>query len=201
MHHSAAGVAGFAGASAYSASKFAVEGLSEALAQEIAPLGIRLTIVEPGYFRTDFLSPRSLRIGAAALSDYAPARDRIRAFFEARNGRQVGDPERLARALVTLVNNPQPPLRFLAGTAASDAALQSWTGCAPTSTPGASCRLAPTAPMPTAGNGSRRPRITGAAPSALRRRTCRQPAWHRARDHRSRSPLHGTSPRRADSRR
>ncbi|MFC5460058.1 oxidoreductase [Massilia niabensis] len=121
---SLAGVRGSAFSSIYCASKFAVEGFSEALAEELAPFGIRVTIVAPGPFRTDFLSPRSLRIGAAALSDYDPARDRIRASFEARNGFQAGDPARLARALVALVNDRQPSLRFLAGTAASDAALQ-----------------------------------------------------------------------------
>lgn len=65
-----------------------------------------------------FLSQRSLRIGGAAMPDYDCARDRIRASFEARNGRQADDPERLANALVALVNAQQPPLRFLAGTAA-----------------------------------------------------------------------------------
>jgi hypothetical protein len=83
-----------------------------------------VTIVEPGPFRTDFLSGRSLRTGSAPLPDYEGARDRMRASFEARNGRQAGDPARLARALVTLANAPRPPLRFLAGTAATDAAQQ-----------------------------------------------------------------------------
>jgi NAD(P)-dependent dehydrogenase (short-subunit alcohol dehydrogenase family) len=121
---SLAGVRGSAFSSLYCASKFAVEGFSEALAEELLPFGIHVTIVEPGPFRTDFLGPRSLRIGAADLPDYDRARDRIRASFEARNGRQAGDPERLAHALVALVNDPQPPLRFLAGSAACDAALQ-----------------------------------------------------------------------------
>jgi NAD(P)-dependent dehydrogenase (short-subunit alcohol dehydrogenase family) len=120
---SLAGIRGSAFSSVYCASKFAVEGFSEALAEELAPFGIHVTIVEPGPFRTDFLSRRSLRVGTAALADYDPARDRIRASFEARNGRQAGDPARLACALVALANDPMPPLRFVAGTAASDAAL------------------------------------------------------------------------------
>lgn len=120
---SLAGVRGAAFSSLYCASKFAVEGFSEALAEELAPFGIRVTIVEPGPFRTDFLSQRSLRVGAAALADYDAARDRIRASFEARNGRQAGDPEKLAHALIALLNDPQPPLRFLAGTDATHAAL------------------------------------------------------------------------------
>jgi NAD(P)-dependent dehydrogenase (short-subunit alcohol dehydrogenase family) len=121
---SLAGVRGSAFSSVYCASKFAVEGFSEALAEELAPFGIHVTIVEPGPFRTDFLSRRSLRVGTAALADYDPARDRTRASFEARNGRQAGDPARLACALVALANDPMPPLRFVAGTAASDAALR-----------------------------------------------------------------------------
>jgi NAD(P)-dependent dehydrogenase (short-subunit alcohol dehydrogenase family) len=121
---SLAGIRGSAFSSIYCASKFAVEGFSEALAEELTPFGIHVTIVEPGPFRTDFLSRRSLRVGTAALPDYDPARDRTRASFEARNGRQAGDPERLARALVALANDPMPPLRFTAGTAAAEAALQ-----------------------------------------------------------------------------
>ena len=120
---SLAGLRGSAFGSLYSASKFAIEGFSEALAEELAPFGVRVTIVEPGPFRTDFLSPRSLRIGAAEQSDYDPMRDAIRASFEARNGRQAGDPARLALALVELANHPHPPLRFLAGSAAFDAGV------------------------------------------------------------------------------
>lgn len=117
---SLAGLRGAMFTALYSASKFAVEGLSESLAEELAPFGIRVTIVEPGPFRTDFLTTRSLRVGAAALPDYDAMRAKILAAFEARNGRQAGDPVRLARAIVDLANSPTPPLRFLAGSQAFD---------------------------------------------------------------------------------
>jgi NAD(P)-dependent dehydrogenase (short-subunit alcohol dehydrogenase family) len=121
---SLAGFRGSAFSSLYCASKFAVEGFSEALAEELAPFGVRVTIVEPGPFRTDFLSARSLRVGGERQQDYDPVRDGIRATFEARNGRQAGDPAKLARALVELANDPRPPLRFLAGAAAFEVGTQ-----------------------------------------------------------------------------
>lgn len=117
---SLAGLRGNMFASLYSASKFAVEGLSESLAEELAPFGIRVTIVEPGPFRTDFLTARSLRVGAATLPDYDDMRARMLAAFEARNGKQAGDPARLARAMVEMAGSATPPLRFLAGSQAFD---------------------------------------------------------------------------------
>lgn len=121
---SLAGMRGSAFSSLYCASKFAVEGFSEALAEELAPFGIRVTIIAPGPFRTDFLSARSIQVAGAELPDYAFTRDKIRATFEARNGRQAGDPLKLAAAVVDLANHPHPPLRFVAGTAAFDVVLQ-----------------------------------------------------------------------------
>jgi NAD(P)-dependent dehydrogenase (short-subunit alcohol dehydrogenase family) len=121
---SLAGMRGSAFSSLYCASKFAVEGFSEALAEELAPFGIRVTIVSPGPFRTDFLSTRSLQVGGAALQDYTAARDKTRATFEARNGRQAGDPARLAAAVVGLARHPRPPMRFVAGSAALQIGLQ-----------------------------------------------------------------------------
>lgn len=115
---SLAGLRGTTFGTLYCASKFAVEGFSEALAEEVAPFGIRVTIVEPGPFRTDFLSARSIRVGAAALPGYDAMRGKIQATFEARNGRQAGDPARLAQAMVVLANEAEPPLRFVAGTPA-----------------------------------------------------------------------------------
>ncbi|WP_448651400.1 SDR family NAD(P)-dependent oxidoreductase [Pseudomonas fluorescens] len=109
------GFKGVAGASMYSASKFAIEGFSESLAQEIAGFGIRLTVVEPGAFRTDFLDPRVLKLGSGEIPDYDDYRANALAVFAARNHQQPGDPVRLGDALMRLVNDPHPPLRFIAG--------------------------------------------------------------------------------------
>jgi NAD(P)-dependent dehydrogenase (short-subunit alcohol dehydrogenase family) len=117
---SLAGMRGAAFGSLYCASKFALEGFSESLAQEIAPFGIRVTIVEPGPFRTDFLSAESIRFGAHAVADYDERRTALRASFEQRNGRQPGDPVKLAEAVVLLASEPEPPLRFVAGSIAFD---------------------------------------------------------------------------------
>jgi NAD(P)-dependent dehydrogenase (short-subunit alcohol dehydrogenase family) len=120
---SLAGLRGAMFSSLYCASKFAVEGFSEGLAEEVAPFGIRVTIVEPGPFRTDFLSARSIRVGAAELPDYDAMRAQLRGTFEARNGKQGGDPVKLARMLVALANEAEPPLRFVAGTPAYEIAV------------------------------------------------------------------------------
>jgi NAD(P)-dependent dehydrogenase (short-subunit alcohol dehydrogenase family) len=109
------GFKGVRGASMYSASKFAIEGFSEALAQEIEGFGIKLTIVEPGAFRTDFLDDRALKRGTHDLSDYADFRATANAVFQARNHNQVGDPDKLGHALVQLAADSDPPLRFVAG--------------------------------------------------------------------------------------
>jgi NAD(P)-dependent dehydrogenase (short-subunit alcohol dehydrogenase family) len=109
------GFKGVRGASMYSASKFAIEGFSESLAQEIADFGIRLTIVEPGAFRTDFLDSRALKLGTVPLPDYDEFRQSTQAVFEARNHMQAGDPRKLGQALVQLANEAHPPLRFVAG--------------------------------------------------------------------------------------
>ncbi|TDP72282.1 oxidoreductase [Roseateles toxinivorans] len=118
---SLAGLRGTAFGSLYCASKFALEGFSESLAQEVAPFGIRVVIVEPGPFRTDFLSAESVHFAAHAVTDYDEARASLRASFEQRNGRQPGDPAKLAEALVLLANEAEPPLRFVAGSIAFDA--------------------------------------------------------------------------------
>ena len=118
---STAGIRGIAAGSLYCATKFAVEGFSEALAQELAPFGIHVTIVEPGPFRTDFLTPESLKFTASEVADYDARRADMRASFEQRNGKQAGDPVRLAAALVTLASEPAPPMRFAAGAMAVQA--------------------------------------------------------------------------------
>ena len=118
-------IAGLLGAelgSLYSASKFALEGYSESLAKEVAPFGLHVTIVEPGPFRTDFLTPESIRFGAHPLADYDQRRTLLQAAFQQRNGQQPGDPAKLAQAMVDLANEAQPPMRFIAGSYAVDAA-------------------------------------------------------------------------------
>src|SRR5258708_19047161 len=110
--------------SLYCASKFAIEGFSESLAKEIASFGLYVTIIEPGPFRTDFLKPESLRFGQSRISDYDDRRVQPRAGLAARNGRQPGDPSKLADAILRLANEAEPPMRFLAGTIAVSAAEQ-----------------------------------------------------------------------------
>lgn len=111
-------------ASLYCATKFAVEGFSESLAKEVAPFGIQVTIVEPGPFRTDFLTARSLRFGTKRIADYDDRRATILAGIEERNGKQPGDPAKLAEAIVSLSRTEKPPMRFVAGSIALGAADQ-----------------------------------------------------------------------------
>ena len=117
---SAAGIRGQEFASLYCSSKFALEGFSEALAAEVAPFGISVTIIEPGPFRTDFLTQESLRFGGTAVADYDERRSRIQASFETRNGKQPGDPAKLAEAIVRLASEAKPPMRFIGGKFALD---------------------------------------------------------------------------------
>jgi len=100
---------------AYAASKFGVEGFMEGLASEIAPFGIRTMLVEPGFFRTELLTPQSTQYADPSIADYA---DRTIATVEAwqsMDGKQGGDPAKLAEALVQLAALEDPPLRFAAG--------------------------------------------------------------------------------------
>lgn len=110
------GVRAYPGASGYNSTKFAMEGFSEALAQEVAPFGIHVTVVEPGYFRTDFLDASSVKYGSGEIEDYAPQAAAGRATFEGYNHQQPGDPVRLGAAMLELVAMTPPPLRFAAGT-------------------------------------------------------------------------------------
>jgi len=98
----------------YNATKFAVEGLSEALAAEVAPLGIRVTILEPGPFRTDFLG-RSGVVAKARIADYDGTAGTMRKYFAENDGKQRGDPVRAAQAMMQVVESPDPPLRLLLG--------------------------------------------------------------------------------------
>jgi NAD(P)-dependent dehydrogenase (short-subunit alcohol dehydrogenase family) len=101
----------------YNCSKFAVEGLSEALAAELAPLGIHVTIVEPGPFRTDFLG-RSGVIAATRIADYDNTAANMRRYFAENDGKQPGDPLRAVHAMMQVVASPTPPLRLLLGKSA-----------------------------------------------------------------------------------
>jgi NAD(P)-dependent dehydrogenase (short-subunit alcohol dehydrogenase family) len=112
---SVAGSVGFTTASLYCASKFAVEGFSYSLAGELKDFGIHVTIVSPGFIRTDFLEPTSIRNSDSRVDDYAATSAQIRAQFASYNQQQSGDPARLAAALLTLAADPNPPLRWAAG--------------------------------------------------------------------------------------
>ncbi|MGV3577515.1 oxidoreductase [Brevundimonas sp.] len=109
------GIVGGESGTLYCASKFAVEGFSESLAGEVARFGIQVTIVEPGFFRTDFLEPTSVKHGSVPIADYAEAAEALKTFYDARSHNQAGDPAKLGQALVTLVNAPQQPIRWAAG--------------------------------------------------------------------------------------
>jgi NAD(P)-dependent dehydrogenase (short-subunit alcohol dehydrogenase family) len=115
------GLRAFPGVGYYNATKFAVVGLSEALAQEVAPLGIRVTIVEPSGFRTDWAG-RSAGEAAVHIPDYDATAGRNRATIRAASGRQPGDPARAAAAIVAAVEAPEPPLHLLLGRAALNGA-------------------------------------------------------------------------------
>ncbi|MFJ5050122.1 oxidoreductase [Streptomyces sp. NPDC088719] len=112
-------VGGFATAPAaglYGASKFALEGISEALHDELAPLGVRVTIVEPGGFRTDFLnSSTSMQVEPASIVDYAVGAGPVREALATYDGRQPGDPVKAAKAIVDITEVTEPPLRLQLG--------------------------------------------------------------------------------------
>jgi NAD(P)-dependent dehydrogenase (short-subunit alcohol dehydrogenase family) len=118
---SVAGYRSFPGYGIYCSTKFAVEAISEALSAELAPLGIHVTIVEPGYFRTDFLDATSFVESRTRIDDYDATSGQTRELARARNHQQLGDPVKLARTLVEIVRSPSPPLRLPLGTDAVDA--------------------------------------------------------------------------------
>ncbi|WP_085654209.1 MULTISPECIES: oxidoreductase [unclassified Pseudomonas] len=109
------GYQAYVGWGVYGSTKFAVEGISEALHQELAPLGIHATVVEPGFFRTDFLDEQSLIKTALVLPDYDETVGKMRTFAEAANHAQPGDPQKFAEAMLALVNAPNPPQRLALG--------------------------------------------------------------------------------------
>ena len=113
---SSAGLAaGFEFVSAYAASKFGLEGLTESLHAEVAPFGITTTIVNPGFFRTELLTEQSTNYAEPSIEDYDERRAKQLEFWKAQNGLQSGDPAKLARALITIASQEPPPRRFVAG--------------------------------------------------------------------------------------
>jgi NAD(P)-dependent dehydrogenase (short-subunit alcohol dehydrogenase family) len=112
---SSAGFAGFEYGTAYAASKFGVDGFMESLAPEIEPFGIHATVVNPGFFRTELLTKESTNYAPATIEDYAQRNAAQREFWEGMNGKQGGDPAKLAEAIITITELEQPPLRFIGG--------------------------------------------------------------------------------------
>jgi NAD(P)-dependent dehydrogenase (short-subunit alcohol dehydrogenase family) len=112
---SGAGLAGFEFNAAYAAAKFGLEGWMESLHAEVAPFGIYTTIVNPGFFQTELLTQESATYATPSIEDYAERHAERVQWYEAMNGQQAGDPAKLARALVTIAGQEQPPRRFIAG--------------------------------------------------------------------------------------
>lgn len=112
---SVSGLVSSGGGAVYSASKFAVEGWMEGFAQELAPLGVRSLLVEPGMLRTDFMDEKSANFGSIDIPDYAEAISQYRSFVDGANGNQPGDPKQLAARIVTLASQSELPSRLVFG--------------------------------------------------------------------------------------
>jgi len=112
---STAGIAGQMFCTAYAAAKFGIEGWMESLTPEVAPFGMRTMMVEPGFFRTELLSPNSTTYAEPAIDDYAARTREIVAAWKSVDGKQSGDAAKLADALVQLAALEEPPTRFAAG--------------------------------------------------------------------------------------
>jgi NAD(P)-dependent dehydrogenase (short-subunit alcohol dehydrogenase family) len=121
---SSAGLVGFEFGTAYSASKFGLEGWMESLQAEVEPFGIQTLIVNPGFFRTELLTEESTNFAAPSIADYDARRAQQHAFWNGQNGNQSGDPSKLARALLTLASQNALPHRFIAGADAIGTAEQ-----------------------------------------------------------------------------
>lgn len=111
---SGAGLMGRQGIAYYNLTKFAVEGFSEALAEEVKPLGIRVTVIEPGPFRTDFLG-RSGQVAKVQIEDYKQSAGVMRSYFETAGGKQAGDPQKAIEAMITIADADDPPVHLLLG--------------------------------------------------------------------------------------
>lgn len=112
---STAGLTGYTFCSAYSASKFGLEGWMESLQTEVEQFGITTTVVNPGFFRTELLTEESTQYTENTIEDYSEGRKQQLEFWKGANGQQTGDPAKLAKALITIIDEINPPTRFLAG--------------------------------------------------------------------------------------
>jgi NAD(P)-dependent dehydrogenase (short-subunit alcohol dehydrogenase family) len=112
---SIAGRAPMAGSGVYAATKAAMEGLSHSLSQEVGPLGIKVTAVAPGAFRTDFLSDHSIRKSHAWSDDYSGSAGKVIEYLSTMDGKQLGDPARAAESILALVDSNSPPVHLLLG--------------------------------------------------------------------------------------
>ena len=121
---STAGIVSGEFSSAYGASKFALEGWMESLRPEVAPYGIAATVVDPGFFRTKLLEKESTILPALSIEDYAQRTAQMLPVWEEMNGKQSGDPAKLARVLISLLDSSTPPERFVAGADAVQAITQ-----------------------------------------------------------------------------
>ncbi len=120
----------------YGASKFAVEGFSVNLAKDLETFGIRVTVVSPGFFRTDFLDPSSVRLAGNHIEDYDPIRRKVEDAYQGINHRQLGDPAKFGDVIVKMASAENPPLHFLVGSdavgfvreeiAASSSEMEAW---------------------------------------------------------------------------
>ena len=142
---SGAGLAGFEFNSAYSAAKFGLEGWMESLQPEVEPFGINTTIVNPGFFRTDLLTPDSASYATPSIDDYADRHAERVQWCQDMNGHQEGDPAKLAQALVTITSLEQPPRRFITWPASSSSPSRRPRPCWSSLTPSGTCP----APSPT----------------------------------------------------
>ena len=122
----AAAIGNYPGFSIYGATKWALEGVSESLAAEVRPLGLKVTLVQPGPFRTDFIA-HSLERAETPLADYADTRGKFQRLLESMDGRQPGDPAKAAAAIIAAVESERPPLRLVLGKYAIDKARRSRT--------------------------------------------------------------------------
>ena len=107
--------AGYEFVTAYAASKFGLEGFMESLRAEVAPFGIHTTVVNPGFFRTELLTEQSTNYAEPVVTDYDERRGPLMDYWKSQNGKQVGDPAKLAQALLVITSQEPPPRRFIAG--------------------------------------------------------------------------------------